>query len=862
MAERRFEKKNDRRLLFLRLARKMTKAVILLENITSASWRLICWLFFFAALWMLNIPAFAGHWGEKLTFLLFLAGSIYFLRKDTAILRKKTDERDIDRRIEQASGFAHRPLSQENDILANPHEESTRQLWQRRLALFYGALEHIRIPRPLAFMAEKDPYALRIGVILLFVAGLIAAGPDAPVRIKNGLTPFSLPVLQDEDTAGITIAFSPPEYTGREQIVLQGRGRMKETLAVPDNSTLKIRVTDGLGHPSLVLDDETLPLEHMGEGTYGLEIALPETETIKIKQSFLTRRTVPVRIVKDRPPVITLNEDQPAILEKGQFRFDITVSDDYGVKDLVFRLYSDPEIDEKPLGAPYTETRPVMSLAGQEANLEPVYDLAWHTWAGLPAIAILEVTDSAGNKSNSGHIPVTLPERTFRHPVAGDLVQERKKLSWTPQAAARESSDKITTLLSRPDLYQDDLVAFLAMRSAASRLYYDNSTASVIRVIETLWDTALRIEEGNISIAARSLREALQALEKTLSDPNASQEDIARAMNNVREAMAAYFTEIAREMQKNMAENGMNAMNMPELPAQNFTPQDLQSFLDQLQAEALSGEKSSAREMLSQLQQMMDGLGSSMDMAMPQDMQFMMDGVSELQQLIDKQEELLALTRQAANGNDGEELPEIPQSFGNILPFDEKLLEEWDAGDMPPLPETMPSRRQSQPPDDGPDTQSHKEEQEALRYILGQLMREADEILGDIPENMGAAELEMRQASAGLERNNPASAIPHQEKAVEYLRQSQQQMSQQLQARMQQMMIFSFSGAGQTDPLGRPSGPDGEKPGWWPGSKIKIPDETERRKVQEIQKMLRDRSGERDRPDYELEYYKRLLKKF
>lgn len=522
---------------------------------------------------------------------------------------------------------------------------------------------------------------------------------------------------------------------------------------------IKVRVTDGIGRPSLVLDERTIPLDHLGENTYAAEILLPETETVRVKQLMITRRSIPVNIVKDTPPVITLKKEKPAILEKGQLQFDITVQDDYGVKDLVFRFYAAPEIEETPLGAPYRETRPVMSLPAQATDLEPVYDLAWHSWAGLPVIATFEVTDSSGHRTVSKEIPLTLPERAFRHPVAAGLIQERKNLGWTPESTGRESSDKILSLMTRPDLYQNDIVAFLAMRSTASRLYYNDDRESVVRVIETLWDTALRIEEGNISIAARNLREALQNLEKALNDPDSTQEEIARAMNDVREAMAAYFTEIAREMQKNMAENGMSPMDMPQMPAQSFTPQDIQSLLDQLQSEALSGEAGAAREMLSQLQKMMDGLDSSMNMSMPEDMQFMMDSVGELQQLIDKQEELLAKTRQSFSTGTSP-LSDTPQSFGDILPFDLDRMESWGAGEMPPLPEYNPPREEEEPQAKSAadiDTQAHKEEQESLRYILGQLMQEADGVLGDIPENMGNAELEMRKSSASLGRNDPRS---------------------------------------------------------------------------------------------------------
>ena len=125
---------------------------------------------------------------------------------------------------------------------------------------------------------------------------------------------------------------------------------------------------------------------------------------------------------------------------------------------------------------------------------------------------------------------------------------------------------------------------------------------------------------------------------------------------------------------------------------------------------------------------------------------------------------------------------------------------------------------------------------------------------------MGLAEQEMRSSAAMLGNNDPSLSAPHQEKAIKYLQDSMQQMSQQMAQMMKQMMMMAM-GPGKMDPLGRPL-EEGKGPSWLPGSQVKIPDEAERKRVQEIQKLLRDRSGELERPDYELDYFRRLLKQF
>jgi hypothetical protein len=120
----------------------------------------------------------------------------------------------------------------------------------------------------------------------------------------------------------------------------------------------------------------------------------------------------------------------------------------------------------------------------------------------------------------------------------------------------------------------------------------------------------------------------------------------------------------------------------------------------------------------------------------------------------------------------------------------------------------------------------------------------------------------MRGSSEALGENSPEDSIPHQEQAIKYLQQAQKDLSDQFMARLQQMTGVSRMGSGMKfDPLGRPYGGDGNRNGLF-GSPVKIPDEGERKKAQEILNLLRKRSGELDRPEEELDYYKRLLRQF
>lgn len=835
------------------LSRKRTLAAIVLylENCNRSLWRIVSWLALFTGLWLLQIPSVAGNLGPAVFFVVFAAGFIYLLRTDLKGLHWPA-KHDVDRRLEDASNLENRPISFIEDKLVNPKKEQTRKLWQKSQDEAIVTLKSLRVPKPRSILSRNDPVAFRFLAALVLIVGLVAAGPQWQERLSYGLFPFSLQ-RGEEKVSPITLWITPPEYTALPQITMQGRGKSDEQIKIPEGSVLKVRVNDSYIQPTLFMGALEMPLEKLADKSWGLETDITAGERIVLKEWLLTKAEIPYEFVIDQPPQITINGETEE-LSKGELILPLLLLDDYGVTDLTMRLDLDPMIEDKPVGTAYEETRAVMSPPGVEMELNPVYDLSWHPWAGLPVVIKLEGIDHKNQSNEVTPLKLTLPERSFSHPVAQKLIEYRKRLIWTPAEAAANVAFDLENLLVDPGQFQYDFVAILGIRAASSRLNNNQHPESIARVIELLWDLALRIEDGNIAMAARNLRDAQRNLEQVLKDPNATDEQVARAMQELREAMAEYFQEMYREMQKRMAENGQQMQIPPEMFQNMMNPEDLSSFLDQLQSEALSGDRDSARELLSQLQQFMDMLNPSMDMAMPPQMEFMMEGINELQELIEKQQSLKDQTQKQADRLAGLQ----PQQYPEFVPFDNEILEQFGMGQMPP-----PPQKNQQPEGNLPqvDTQQNKVEQDALRFILGQLMLDVDSELGEIPENMGLAEQEMRGSADQLSENRPDLSIPHQDAAIKHLQDAMQDMSQQMQQMMQNMTLLSFGGAGQFDPLGRPM-QEGDQPGMFPGSRVKIPDEAERKRVQEILKILRQRSGEISRPDYELEYYRRLMKQF
>lgn len=596
------------------------------------------------------------------------------------------------------------------------------------------------------------------------------------------------------------------------------------------------------------------------------------------------------------------------VLPNGQIRFPLIVQDDYGVTDLTMTMRLDPMVTEKPRGKEETETRPVMSSAGVEMKVQPIYDLTGHTWAGLPVLFEFSVKDHKNQQAALAPLSLTLPEREFKHPVARLLIALRKKVAWSPGNNFKEIASELEAVLSAPDLFHDDIVVYLAIRTASSRLFYTNDKSkdeiekAADSVIKLLWETAISIEDGNLSVAVRNLRQVQKELENALRDPNTSPEEIARLMDKLRESMLEYFIELSRELEKRMAESEDIPMLNPEDLSKMIDPEALSGMMDQLESDLQSGDRDAAREKLSQLQNLLDLMDPSMEAPLPEDMQMAMEGINELQQLIESQEALRDQTQKQADIQ--KMTPRTPEKPGRTIPPNPKVIEDLGLSGLPPPPDVIPEDPQppisGMPPSPGPaqapletqdsaeieeetraspqtgkkkqisgntipgpvDTRPNKEEQEALRYVLGSLMLESSEKLGNIPEGMAKAELEMRGSTENLSDNLPAESIPHQDKAIEYLKEAQEQLQKQLSARMQQMVGLGFNSGQKYDPLGRPYGGQEDGRGPHHGSTVKVPDEAEKKRVEDILKELRRRSGEMDRPLQEREYYRRLLRQF
>ena len=385
-------------------------------------------------------------------------------------------------------------------------------------------------------------------------------------------------------------------------------------------------------------------------------------------------RSFPITVIDDTPP--TIARGPLTVNRTGSFTLAFDVTDDYGVTEggVTFRPAEDLPADARPLvEAPKLPLRIDRSQARKGAARADGR-LESHPYAGLEVEVDAFAKDAAGQEarpSDSGAI--TLPARPFYNPLARALVEQRRVL-----ALDANRRDIVSTALDALTIAPERLgnsSIYLGLRVAYHRLRAARTDDDLREMLDYLWQMARAIEDGDMSDAEQRLQAARQALEQALKD-GASEEEISRLMDELRQAMQEFLQSYMAEMQ----ERGLPNMPMPsDQDMQMLSEQDLQEMLDRIEDLAKLGDREAAQELLSQLQQMLDNL----QMAQPGQMnpadQEMMRQMDELAEIMREQQRLMDDTFQlnqgrrpgdrqrGQQGQQGEQQPLTPEEFAELM---------------------------------------------------------------------------------------------------------------------------------------------------------------------------------------------------
>ncbi|WP_366655054.1 TIGR02302 family protein [Fodinicurvata sp. EGI_FJ10296] len=792
------------------------------------------------------------------------------------------DRSNARRRLEQDSGFEHRPLTAMEDAQsAGVMDPGSRLLWNAHLLRLRAATTRwvVRPPRP--GLASQDPYGLRGGLGLLLVIAVVVAGADWDARLGRNLVP-AFAGSSPATPPSLDVSVSPPGYTGAPPVYLQPAPRdpgapenapptaPPDAVEIPAGSTLLARVSGGSEPPVLSIGGERTAFEALGDDGFEVEETISAGSGLSISQDGTTLGVWSIRVIPDLAPEIAFTEP-PRATERNALRLAYQAKDDYGIESISATLLLELDAESSLEREPLTLELPPPGTATTSADGVFFQDLTAHPWAGEPVRVRLAASDNAGNTGQSSQMLVRLPEREFLHPVAQAIVEQRRTLI-RDVAAAESVAEGLYGLSAQVNRYDGDTVVFLALRTAARRLIFAQSRVSdaVDPVAQLLWDTALRIEDGDLSLMERELRAAQEDLRRALIS-EASDEEIAELTDRLEAALERYLDALARDM----ARHAPNEPGQPQSPPGSLLPStDFTEMIDALRAMNESGARDQARQMLSELQDMLESLQTGRQaVEQNQAMEALNAMMDEMQSLMTAQQALFDDTHQSGSGagtqtpDDAGE-PGVPGMSGSPEPFGGSRLPRSLFDSTPGS--TAPSQPGIGEPAEQQATAEELAElarrQDEIRRNLGEMMRQIGEMTGSIPEELGGAEQAMRQSGQSLTGGDAGGSLPPQEQALEGMRQGTQSFLNTVLDRMAQQgqgtaaIPGSGNGAGQDgrDPLGRPT--DGS--GTYADDDVDLPGRDATERARAILEELRRRAGDQSRPEIERDYVDRLLERF
>ncbi|KIC24580.1 DUF4175 domain-containing protein [Leisingera sp. ANG-S3] len=769
-----------------------------------------------------------------------------------------------------------RPVSALLDTQAiGADDAASAALWQAHQRRMAAAAARAKAPAPDLNIASSDAYGLR------YMAGLMLA-----VAVLFGSI-WQVAPVKDLGTGGSAALngpawggwAEPPAYTRLPVLYLNDQDA--GVLKLPEGSRVTLRFYGELG---------ALELAETVSGQGGSEAEPPQAAMefdVTRSGSFAIEgdggRSWQVEVIPDNPPMVAV-AGEPELENDGYTTLAFAAQDDYGVAAGQVRIALDLAAVERQHGlAADPDPREALVLdlplplsgSRQEFTEKLIEDFAQHPWANLPVVFTFSATDEAGQSSAAAGYGAELLTRRFFDPLAAAVIEQRRDLLWARANAVRVAQ-VIRTLTHRPEGLFRDYGDYLRLRTILRRLesYTVAGTIPEPRqeeIAAALWDLAIQLEEGDVGDALERMQRAQERLSQAMRD-GASEQEIARLMQELREATQDYLRQLSR-----MAENNGEMMDPGDMPEDMMTlsQDDLQAMMDRIQELMEQGRMAEAEQALREFQEMMENMRmtrSQQGQGQGNEGREAMEGLAETlreqqglsdQAFRDLQEQFNPGARSGeSQGNEG-------RDGGLGRGQSHQGGQGGDQGDgqggegaesrNPDGQGGQGGSNREQPGQGG----SLADRQQALRQQLQQqreglpyLGGEAGEAAREALDRAGRA---MEGAEDALRGGDNAEAIDRQSDAMEALREGMRSLgealAQQQQPGQQNGQQPSANAQGERlDPLGRNNGSinDGGKVG----------EGTAYRRAWDLLEDIRRRAGERERDERERGYLQRLLDRF
>ncbi len=694
------------------------------------------------------------------------------------------------RRLERDNALAHRPLSALQDSLAaGGGDHLAEELWAAHQAHLQAHLTGIKNSQARPDLAARDPHGLRFVALAFLLIALSLAGQNWRMHLSDALTPL---IGTGPQQAKLDAWIDPPAYTGQPPLSMNAQSR---TIRAPQGAKVQLRVHHANSRPRLSISPAGLALKDFSgeKGEYAAQVTVQENSRLHVRVDRQSLADWRIEITPDTAPIIGFAE-APQKTPQNALKIAFKAKDDYGLREIRARIT--PK-DKK--GKALSLDLPVQS--GKDISQTIYRDLTDHPYAGMLVEIVLEAKDAAGQVGHSKAATLKLPARLFTNPLSRALIEQRARLAAGEDKVQDDVAAALDALtLSPQHFYKNKSGVYLAIRAARWAAKTARRAEDFRRSESLMWQTALAIEQGGLSLAAAELRRLQQAIQDALGR-GALQDEIDALLQRYREALQRYM--------RFMAQNAQPGGASPSPNAKMLRPEDLETLLKAIEQLSQSGARGEAAQMLAMLQGLLENLQMSSTQSgkgdgagqSAQDKQ-LSDAIGKLGALMGDQRALLDKTLRAQQGAGGAQ--GLARQQGELSERLQKLEED--------LAKT----------------------------------KEAAPALKDARRAMEEARRQLQKGALG-----PASA--HEQTALENLRSSADKLAKDLMRRSGQPGQM-----GEQDPLGRDSGGNGPQF----GNQVKVPDQMTLERARNILKELRRRAGERGRPKDELDYIERLLKEF
>ncbi len=689
--------------------------------------------------------------------------------------------RDVLARLDRDSGDAHHPATSFVDELANNRDPVAQALWARHQAQLKRSVSTVRVALPKPFMAGRDPYALRFAVPLLAFGAASAAGPELYGRLVAAFDWRDGASTAAAAESRIDAWIDPPAYAGRPPMVITLGANEPQELKVFEDSVLVVRADSDIvqtrvegkiepieGKPSIQHQQRESRWAIRGDGA--------ATILGRGKASLAAIHFVVTPVAA---PTIKLIEESRANLS-GSVTLAYQINDGFGVTGAQAQ-FALPHDASKPahrsLAEPPQASLQLPLSENGTGEGHTTADLSEHPWAGALVSMTLSAHSVTGRTGSSAPVETTLPQRTFHNPLARALVEERRDLILDPDHATKPVEAALAGLQVAPELFGVPSGVYMGLNQARTSLLNTRNDADLLNVAALLWAMASQIEDGDASQAERDLRDAEKALREALKK-GASDDEITKLMQDLREAAKRFASEMARKAEQNGDQSARDTQGQT---------QDLDKLMDRMEEAARNGTREEAEALLNQMQDMFENLREAGEESESPAERALQKQMSEIDKLLHDQQSLRDDTfrsdqrdreRRRAKRSDGEE---GAQPGGNGNP---SRSHQGQA-------DSQPDAQQA-----NPDNSPLEQRQRALRDRLAELQRQMKNLgmkgekgFEDAEKHMGEAESDLGgKRGQGKDGSMPqpgqpgdkGAAVEAQGRAIEAMREGADGMQKQM----------------------------------------------------------------------------------